>query len=127
MHEDKLKQLLDKYEKLRNPPLVPEVKNFTQTKRTLKDTNEALEKELPTLKKVKNMDMKQSTRAITKQNILSKYENDESVNSIDKRMESLGESIFRNMKHFDGNTYTKSSEWYIEKELERLSKQVNKG
>lgn len=127
MSEDKLKQLLDKYEKLRNSPVVPEPKSFTQTKRTLEDTNKTYEKELPTLKQVKNMNMKQSTKTLANQNILSKYENDESVNSIDRRMESLADSTFKNMKQFDKNNYSKSSEWYVEKELERLSKQVNKG
>lgn len=126
MNEDKVTMLLEKYEKLRRKPVLVESNSINPTKRTFNDTNAESYKTLPTLKQLKNKDLHHSSKATVNKNILSKYENDESVNGTDNKLQTLGDTIFKNMKQFDDTQYEKSSDWYVNKELERLARQVNK-
>lgn len=122
MNTNKINELLEKYERLRKNTVNIEGEEHHPLKRTYEQTSE-----LDTLQHLKNKELKRAnTSKPTSKNILSSYEHDEKVTGVDRQMESLGNEIFKNMSSFDKNKYKDVKEWYIEKELNRLSKQLKK-
>ena len=117
MNTNKINELLEKYERLRKNTVNIEGEEHHPLKRTYEQTSE-----LDTLQHLKNKELKRAnTSKPTSKNILSSYEHDEKVTGVDRQME-----IFKNMASFDNNKYKDAKEWYIEKELNRLSKQLKK-
>lgn len=122
MNSNKINELLEKYERLRKNHIKIEDEEHHPLKRTYEQTNE-----LDTLQHLKNKELKRTnTSKPTSKNILSSYELDEKVTGVDRQMESLGNEIFKNMSTFEKDKYKDVKEWYIEKELNRLSKQLKK-
>lgn len=117
MNSNKINELLEKYKRLRkNTPNVEGVHH------PLKRTHEQ-----DTLQHLKNKELKRTnTSKPTSKSILSSYEHDEKVTGVDRQMESFGNEIFKNMSAFERDKYKDVKEWYIEKELNRLSKQLKK-
>ncbi|KAL6930341.1 uncharacterized protein HGUI_01892 [Hanseniaspora guilliermondii] len=122
MNSDRINDLLKKYETLRKKTLNIEGEEQHPIKRTYEQPNE-----LDTLQHLKNKELKRTnTNRFTSKSILSSFEQDENVTGVDRQMESLGNEIFKNMNMFDKDKYKDVKDWYIEKELNKLSRQIKK-